>query len=225
MPLRRSQEEAPNHHGYEFPETSAGVGVTRYTALNNGTAVTWREAIDAIMSDEDAFANGLTAALQHSPHKAFFWETVPVTKATAASTPFEFILADAAPLARVRPEKNPFPLHIGGCGEGVAVFANLNSDATLVSPCHQEGIPATAYTHLAAFVRGAPPPQIRALWQAVGRAVADTLAAPSSGDGNGSSAQPLWVSTSGLGVYWLHVRLDERPKYYTHDPYKYYFDA
>ena len=30
----------------------------------------------------------------------------------------------------------------------------------------------------------------------------------------------VWLSTSGLGVYWLHVRLDSRPKYYTYEPYK-----
>ena len=30
---------------------------------------------------------------------------------------------------------------------------------------------------------------------------------------------PLWVSTAGLGVSWLHVRLDARPKYYRHDAY------
>jgi hypothetical protein len=34
------------------------------------------------------------------------------------------------------------------------------------------------------------------------------------------SSAPLWLSTSGLGVAWLHVRLDERPKYYTHAPYR-----
>lgn len=31
---------------------------------------------------------------------------------------------------------------------------------------------------------------------------------------------PLWVSTSGLGVPWLHVRLDDAPKYYTHRPFR-----
>ena len=31
---------------------------------------------------------------------------------------------------------------------------------------------------------------------------------------------PLWVSTSGAGVYWLHLRLDSFPKYYTHAPYR-----
>jgi len=34
------------------------------------------------------------------------------------------------------------------------------------------------------------------------------------------SDRPLWVSTSGLGVAWLHVRLDARPKYYQYTPYR-----
>lgn len=37
---------------------------------------------------------------------------------------------------------------------------------------------------------------------------------------HGGTPVPLWVSTSGLGVSWLHVRLDSRPKYYTYAPYK-----
>ncbi len=31
---------------------------------------------------------------------------------------------------------------------------------------------------------------------------------------------PLWLSTAGGGVAWLHVRLDSRPKYYGYSPYK-----
>jgi len=34
------------------------------------------------------------------------------------------------------------------------------------------------------------------------------------------SDRPLWISTAGMGVNWLHVRLDSRPKYYRHAPYK-----
>ena len=29
-------------------------------------------------------------------------------------------------------------------------------------------------------------------------------------------ARPVWLSTAGGGVDWLHVRLDDRPKYYRH---------
>jgi hypothetical protein len=48
------------------------------------------------------------------------------------------------------------------------------------------------------------------LWSAVGRTVASRRAA---------SVDPVWVSTAGLGVHWLHVRLDDRPKYYRHRPF------
>jgi len=30
----------------------------------------------------------------------------------------------------------------------------------------------------------------------------------------------FWVSTSGLGVAWLHVRVDSKPKYYSHEAYR-----
>ncbi len=33
-------------------------------------------------------------------------------------------------------------------------------------------------------------------------------------------AMPVWLSTAGAGVSWLHVRLDTRPKYYHHGPYR-----
>jgi hypothetical protein len=33
-------------------------------------------------------------------------------------------------------------------------------------------------------------------------------------------SQPLWLSTAGGGVDWLHIRLDDRPKYYRHMPWR-----
>lgn len=41
----------------------------------------------------------------------------------------------------------------------------------------------------------------------------------------GPTDYPIWLSTSGLGVYWLHMRLDRRPKYYTYEPFKEFGDA
>lgn len=29
----------------------------------------------------------------------------------------------------------------------------------------------------------------------------------------------VWLSTSGLGVYWLHFRIDARPKYYQYSEF------
>jgi hypothetical protein len=32
--------------------------------------------------------------------------------------------------------------------------------------------------------------------------------------------KPVWLSTAGGAVSWLHVRLDDRPKYYHYAMYK-----
>jgi hypothetical protein len=89
----------------------------------------------------------------------------------------------------------------------VLEFANLGGDAVMVVP-RPLGRP-DVYGHLAAFVRGAPEVQRTLLWQAVGRALARRV-----------SATPVWLSTAGAGVPWLHVRLDDRPKYYGFEPYR-----
>ncbi len=34
------------------------------------------------------------------------------------------------------------------------------------------------------------------------------------------SDRPIWLSTAGGGVAWLHVRLDSTPKYYGYAPYR-----
>ena len=147
-----------------------------------------------------------TAALAAAPFAGFFWETPPFTRATAAE-PFQFVLVDAPALARMAPERNAFAAELAA--GGVVVFPNLGGDAALVSLAAESGAPPDVYAHLAAFSRGAPADQQHALWQTVGTAVWERL-----------SDAPLWLSTSGLGVAWLHVRLDTRPKYYTHAPYR-----
>ena len=77
----------------------------------------------------------------------------------------------------------------------------------MVVPC--EIASPSAYPHLAAFVRGAPAQQRHALWQRVARTMLGRL-----------SDQPVWLSTAGAGVSWLHVRLDDRPKYYSFSEYR-----
>jgi hypothetical protein len=84
---------------------------------------------------------------------------------------------------------------------------NLGGDAILIVPCPVAE--PSAYGHLAAFVRLAPERQRQALWQSVGEAMARRV-----------GARPVWLSTAGAGVSWLHVRLDDRPKYYGYGPYR-----
>jgi hypothetical protein len=156
--------------------------------------------------EQDAdFRSLFNSLLAESPYRAFRWETPAVT-AASVSQPFQFVLLDSPGLAR-RPEPEAFAEHFRQGKDGVVVFANLGGDAILVVPC-QVG-EASAYGHLGAFVRNAPEAQRHALWQSVATAMRQRL-----------GSKPVWLSTAGGGVSWLHVRLDDRPKYYGFAPYK-----
>ncbi len=147
-------------------------------------------------------AGSLGEFISRSASRALFWETPPTTSSTR-DRPFACILQDAPALAGLRPDPSPFRRELRG---PVSAFWNLGRDAVLVAP-----EPPGAYAHLAAFCRNAPPRLQRALWARVG---VELLAWWDRCD------DPVWVSTSGLGVSWLHVRLDACPKYYTHGPYR-----
>jgi hypothetical protein len=101
--------------------------------------------------------------------------------------------------------------------QSVVTFTNLGGDAVLISPRplvnSSDGVTVDNYAHLAAFILGGPEAQARELWVAVGRAFLRRLS-------EGPNDRKIWLSTSGLGVYWLHVRLDNVPKYYNWLPYK-----
>jgi len=157
----------------------------------------WREDVD--------FRSMFNALLAAVPYAAFRWETPGVTSATI-SQPFEFVVLDSPGLAR-RPDAGAFAAYYGHAENGISVFSNLGRDAIMVVPCPL--VDPSAYGHLAAFVRLAPESQRDALWRAVGKAMARRV-----GD------KPVWLSTAGGGVSWLHVRLDDRPKYYGHLPYR-----
>jgi hypothetical protein len=116
-------------------------------------------------------------------------------------------LLDSPGLAR-NPDADAFAEYFGEAAtDGVVAFANLGKDAIMVVPCPNG--PLSAYGHLAAFVRQAPESQKHALWALVGAAMQRRL-----------SSKPVWLSTAGAGVSWLHVRLDDRPKYYGYRPYR-----
>jgi hypothetical protein len=171
--------------------------------LDSGPA-TFAHVLGGWQGDAD-FRSLFNSLLARAPYTAFRWEVPAIITATL-SRPFEFVLLDSPGLAR-RPDPEAFAEHFGRAEAGVVVFPNLGGDAILVVPCPLAE--PSAYGHLAAFVRLAPEAQRDTLWQSVGEALARRV-----------GASPVWLSTAGAGIPWLHVRLDDRPKYYGFDPYR-----
>lgn len=153
--------------------------------------------------DDVVFREFFIALLADAPYSAFRWETPPITR-TSAGRPFEFALLNS-PGLETAPDPDAFVEHFSS--RAVISFPNLNHDAVLVVP-RPLGQPS-AYGHIAAFVREAPEAQKHLLWRLVGNLMEHRL-----------GPHPVWLSTAGAGVSWLHVRMDQRPKYYGHAPYR-----
>ena len=175
-------------------------------AINlDASSVSYAEVLCRWQHDAD-FRSVFIALLADTPFSAFRWETPPITTATA-NRPFEFVLLDSPGLAS-KPDPKAFAEHFrDAIAEEVVEFPNLGQDAIMVVPRPLGQL--TAYGHLAAFVRQAPESQKHALWALVGLVMQRRL-----------NRKPVWLSTAGAGVSWLHVRLDDRPKYYGYRPYR-----
>ena len=179
----------------------------RVRTLVGGRPLSYAETVE-LWTGDASFRAWFSHLLINASFEAYCWETPPVVRSNI-DREFEFVLVDVPALCHFRANPRPFAEQFARCdpGSSVAAFSNLGGDAFLVAPVPMGA--TSAYSHLASFLRVAPREQSHALWQAVGAAVKEHV-----GD------DPLWVSTAGLGVSWLHIRLDSHPKYYRFDPYR-----
>lgn len=170
----------------------------------NSQPATFADVLHGWRNDPE-FCGDFSSILSSVLYTAYRFETPPVTTATLTQ-PFEFVLLEDREEAEF-PSPEAFAEHFTNAESDFAVFPNLSGDAILVAPCPVgEAFP---FGHLASFVRMAPKPQRRLLWKTVG----DTMAAR-IGD------QPVWLSTTGgSSAPWLHVRLDNLPKFYAFTAY------
>lgn len=177
----------------------------RWPAMFDGDRrLTCDDVCGAWRSDE-SFRSFWVASLSLVPFEAYCWECPPVNAGTRGRA-FECVFLASPSLAGQRPEPEVFAAHFRPECRAI-VFGNLGGDAVLVAPCPADN--ASDFSHLAQFVRTAEPSQQDALWRVVGEAMGARV-----------RADPVWLSTAGHGVAWLHVRLDSRPKYYQHAAYR-----
>jgi len=204
MPSAETNDPPTREFGVKSEELAGG-WTRRYQITRDGVTLRWRDVLDLWQRDAE-FRNFFLRVLAEAPFEAFRWETPPLTS-DSLDRPFEFVLLDSPGLERTV-DRAAFAEHFGPVsGPSVVSFANLGGDAVLVVPCPRG--PDSMYGHLAAFVRDAPLEQKHLLWRRVAEAMQARL-----------SDRPVWLSTAGAGVSWLHVRLDDRPKYYQHRPYQ-----
>ncbi|MEM7600032.1 MAG: hypothetical protein AAF357_01295 [Verrucomicrobiota bacterium] len=150
------------------------------------------------------FSEIYSNALLEPQFGGFCWETPPLTTERLDADHECIVLASEAH-QRIREDPTPFGEHFDSESLAVA-FPNLGKSSIMIAP-----IPDSSFdgAPIATFLNSASSCRRNALWQLVGAKVSATV-----------NRQPLWVSTAGLGVSWLHVRIDRKPKYYRYAPYR-----
>jgi hypothetical protein len=178
----------------------------RCSVSSGASDLSFERALDLLRA-EPRFRTFVSGVITSSEYVALRWETPPITR-SSVSRLFEFVLV-ADPFLDTGPEPAVFASYFlhEPTSTTVRVVSNLGHTAQLVVP---RGLVAPpVYVHLLSFLRNAPAAQVHALWQCVAETALSVL-----------SDEPLWVSTAGGGVSWLHVRIERMPKYYVYGPYR-----
>ena len=179
---------------------------TRHQIHSGGSPMLFDSVLESMVNDE-TFRTFFSNLLSGSSFAGFRWETPSLTTETVSQV-LEFVLINSPGFCKRKTDPVPFSEKFKDAnGEDIITFDNIRGDATMIVPTPQAN--ETAYGHLAAFVRNAPKMQKDSLWQVVGKTVRDQI-----------SNDPIWLSTAGGGVAWLHVRIDSTPKYYNYTPYR-----
>ena len=193
---------------YEFAPTEIQQDrITQYQVFQNGRRLTYADTIDKWMHDK-LFRDEFNAVFRDSPFRGLRFETPSICSDTV-DQPFEFVLLNSPSFCDRSTDTETYRHYFTDEEQdvGVVAFSNLGGDAKLIVPSPRAK--TDAYGHLAAFCRGAPFPQQDALWQVVGREMQLKVA-----------KNPVWLNTAGGGVAWLHIRIDDRPKYYGFAKYR-----
>ena len=129
----------------------------------------------------------------------FFWETAPLT---SLNSPFKQRFVKAPQLKSLKEDYSAFQSHFKNLNPRTSVvsFWNKSGDTRLIVPVPLQG---HTYTTLKEFIDTAPRSQRIAFWKKAAKEIKKLV-----------KVSPLWVSTHGLGVPFLHLRISDSPKYF-----------
>ena len=219
------------HRTVQYIQVPSGRGdVQRYAAqdITTGESISIQDWLTMVSSTDSTTginaAFDLSSIIASAPFASILFETPGTSWAASSTTPFEFALVNQPALrvfAEGNADRNAFAEHFDVASRqdekmhAVCSFPNLGGDATLVSPLPptDETNNDASYSHLAIFVRNAPKSQVAEFWKLAAATYLRVLKTK-------QPSEKSWFSTNGMGVAWLHLRIDDRPKYYSYQPFK-----
>lgn len=179
-----------------------------YTLVKS--TITYSDFFNNILSNNTNLFDTFLLLLNNLNYENYYIEIRPVTY-NLLNTFFEFAIIKSPIYAKA--SYDCFKEHgINENTNGAKKFSNLSGDTTLISPCYNRNNDISTYGHIGIFLKKAMYEQIINLFK-------ETIKAFYVLSENNQN-KVYWISTHGHGVPWLHIRIDDKPKYIQYNNYK-----
>ena len=180
----------------QFVKENVDTNIEKFTVMNGEKSLTYSDFLNFTLKNIN-FRNQFLSILEKSRFDAYRLET-PGVNLTSLNQRFEFVLINCPALIGVVDEDS-FSEFFTEEKIGAVSFPNLGKNAQLIVPCPIAR--PEVYTHLASFCRKAPVAQKHNLFKLAAGYLKENI-----------SDKPSWFSTAGMGVSWLHLRIEQKPK-------------
>ena len=151
--------------------------------------------------------------------KSYYFETPNIS---CPNSPIEFVLTKSSTLHHRAPSWKKYEEHMKRkpYGKWSLSFDNLTGDVRLIVPYNKKK--NVKYGHLKDYIIHATSEEIYDIFSEVGKELEEYREENNEWCdicGDPTYEAPLFLSTHGDGVEWLHFRIEEHPKYYSYKPY------
>lgn len=205
---------------FSFKSKKVGENSIRYCFTNKKNRyLSYKNFIENLLQENENFLKVFFESLEDATWELdnYFWECIPVSRETIDKR-FEFVVTKSISLERNEKRDQEFLTFkdhlVKSEDDHVTSFLNLGKDAILIVPIPKRINKRNfvQYKNISQFIMNSHkfPDQQISFWKEVAIRLNENL----------KDNIPLWLSTDGLGVNYLHVRIDFSPKYYSWKEYR-----
>lgn len=176
--------------------------------------LTWKGLIDAFRKKDTKVIKEFSLNFKNLNWNGVFFECKPIIFSSYGKETVEFRIIETSAFENKGEDKNTYSLHFENCKKEnhQAISFKSKNKNDLVVPCPLPGFSFNA--HIQQFMKNASEDQIVELMSVTGNVLNKVI--------TDNKNNPVWLSTHGTDVSWLHVRICLKPLYYITTKYQTY---
>lgn len=182
-----------------------------YRIIEDKSYLTYVKFYESIRSSPKLIYD-IISILKSNIFKSYYLEFNPVSWNLLQERIFEFVIIKTSGFISKTDIITFGESNINTNSNNIYIFKNLSKKSVLISPCYNHNYNINIYNNIATFMRTSNLKQQFLLFSTVFSQYILQL--------KNNQNKLLWLSTHGKGVAWLHVRIDDSPKYISFSSYK-----